>query len=67
MERASHAWKWGYYEELEDIILRSGSSYVLNRLRKYLPKLIQPAQYGFIEGRNILHNLLNVQMTTHYV
>ena len=34
-----------------------------NRLQKYLPKLIHLAQYGFIVGRNILHNMLNVQMT----
>ena len=37
-----------------------------NRLQKYLPKLIHPAQYGFIAGRNILHNVLNVQMAMGY-
>ena len=37
-----------------------------NRLQKYLPKLIHPAQYGFIAGRNILHNVLNVQMVMDY-
>ena len=37
-----------------------------NRLQKYLPKLIRPAQYGFIAGRNILHNVLNVQMAMDY-
>ena len=37
-----------------------------NRLQKYLPKLIHPAQYGFIAGRNILHNVLNVQMPMDY-
>ena len=37
-----------------------------NRLQKYLPKLIHPAQYGFIAGRNILHNVLNLQMAMDY-
>ena len=37
-----------------------------NRLQKYFPKLIHPAQYGFIAGKNILHNVLNVQMTMDY-
>ena len=37
-----------------------------NTLQKYLPKLIYPAQYGFIAGRNILHNVLNVQMSMDY-
>ena len=37
-----------------------------NRLQKYLPNLIHPAQYGFIAGRNILHNVLNVQMAMDY-
>ena len=37
-----------------------------NRLQKHLPKLIHPAQYGFIAGRNILHNVLNIQMAMDY-
>ena len=37
-----------------------------NRLQKHLPKLIHPARYGFIAGRNILHNVLNVQITMDY-
>ena len=37
-----------------------------NRLKKFLPQLIHPSQYGFITGRNILHNVLNVQMATDY-
>ena len=37
-----------------------------NRLQKYLQKLIHPAQYGFIASRNILHNVLNVQMPMDY-
>ena len=37
-----------------------------NSLQKYLPKLIHPAQYDFIAGKNILHNVLNVQMTMDY-
>ena len=37
-----------------------------NRLQKYFPKLIHPAQYGFVAGRNILHNVLNVQMAMDY-
>ncbi|MCO5597147.1 hypothetical protein L7F22_051222 [Adiantum nelumboides] len=36
------------------------------RLHKFLPNLIHPAQYGFIKGRNILHNILNVQMGIDY-
>ena len=44
-----------------------------NRLQKFLPQLfkfltqlIHPSQYGFITGRNILHSVLNVQMTINY-
>ena len=42
------------------------TKFLANRLQKYLPKLIHPAQYGFIAGRNILHNVLNVQMAMDY-
>ena len=28
--------------------------------------IIHPSQYGFIAGRKILHNVLNVQMATDY-
>ena len=35
-------------------------------LQNNLPKLIHLAQYGFIAGRNILHNVLNVQMAMDY-
>ena len=28
--------------------------------------LIHPTEYGFIAGRNILHNVLNVQMVMDY-
>ena len=38
-----------------------------NRLKKILPKLHHPTQYSFNVGRNILHNILNFQMTTDYV
>ena len=38
----------------------------LSRLQKYLPKLIHSAQYGFIACRNILHNVLNVEMAMDY-
>ena len=31
-----------------------------------LSNLIHPAQYGFIAGWNILHNVLNVQMAMDY-
>ena len=37
-----------------------------NILQKCLPNLIQLAQYGFIVGRNILHNILNIQIAMHY-
>ena len=36
------------------------------RLEKYLLKLISPIQYGFIEGRNTLLNMLNVQISMDY-
>ncbi|MCO5562139.1 hypothetical protein L7F22_015765 [Adiantum nelumboides] len=42
------------------------SRVLANRLHKFLPNLIHPAQYGFIRGRNILHNILNVQMGIDY-
>ena len=42
------------------------SKVLANRLQKPLPKLIHPAQHGFIAGRNILHNVLNVQMGMDY-
>ena len=28
--------------------------------------MVHPMQYGFIEGRDILHNILNVQMAADY-
>ena len=31
-----------------------------------LPTLIHPYQYGFLHGRNILHNILNVQIGVDY-
>jgi hypothetical protein len=37
-----------------------------NRLQKVLPSIIHPMQYGFIAGRDILHNILNVQMAVDY-
>ena len=37
-----------------------------NKLQKFLPQLIYPSQYGFITCRNILHNVLNVQMAIDY-
>ncbi|MCO5602437.1 hypothetical protein L7F22_056569 [Adiantum nelumboides] len=42
------------------------SRVLANRLHKFLPNLKRPAQYGFIKGRNILHNILNVQMGIDY-
>ncbi|MCO5603299.1 hypothetical protein L7F22_057448 [Adiantum nelumboides] len=42
------------------------SKALANRLHKLLPDLIHPAQYGFIKGRNILHNILNVQIGIDY-
>ncbi|MCO5555946.1 hypothetical protein L7F22_009490 [Adiantum nelumboides] len=42
------------------------SRVLANRLHRFLPNLIHPAQYGFIKGRNILHNILNVQMGIDY-
>ena len=33
---------------------------------KILPQIIPPSQYGFITCRNILHNVLNVQMAIDY-
>ena len=37
-----------------------------NKLKKFLHEFIHPSQYGFITCRNILHNVLNVQMATDY-
>ena len=37
-----------------------------NKLKNFLPQFIHPSQYGFIAGKNILHNVLNVQMATNY-
>ena len=37
-----------------------------NIFTEFLPQFIHPSQYGFIAGRNILHNVLNVQMATDY-
>ena len=39
---------------------------IANRLQKVLPSIIHPMQYGFIAGRDILHNILNVQMAVDY-
>ena len=39
---------------------------IANRLQKVLPSIIHPMQYGFIAGRDILHNILNVQMVVDY-
>ena len=33
-----------------------------NKLQRYLPKLIHLVQYSFFEGRNILLDVINVQM-----
>ena len=40
---------------------------IANRLQKALSFVVHPMQYGIIEGRNIPHNILNVQMTMDYV
>ena len=37
-----------------------------NKLKNFLPQFIHPSQYGFIAGKNILHNVLNVQMAANY-
>ena len=39
---------------------------IANRLQKALSFVVHPMQYGFIEGRDILHNILNVQMAVDY-
>ena len=38
-----------------------------NRLHKVLPSIIHNSQYGFLAKRDILHNILNVQMAIDYV
>ena len=40
---------------------------IANRLQKVLPKIVYKRQYGFIHGRDILHDILNVQMVMDYV
>ena len=37
-----------------------------NRLHKVLPTIIHNAQYGFLANRDILHNILNVQMAIDF-
>ena len=37
-----------------------------NRLHKSLPSIIHNSQYGFFAKRDILHNILNVQMAFDY-
>ena len=37
-----------------------------NRLHKVLPSIIHNSQYGFLAKRDILHNILNVQMVIIY-
>ena len=39
---------------------------IANRLQKVLSSVVHPMQYGFIKGRDILHNILNVQMAVDY-
>ena len=39
---------------------------IANRLQKVLPFVVHPMQYGFITGRDILHNILNIQMVVDY-
>ena len=40
---------------------------IANRLQSILPTIVHKAQYGFIKGRDILQNILNVQMAMDYV
>ena len=40
---------------------------IANRLRKIVPSIIHDAQYRFLAKRDILHNILNVQMAIDYV
>ena len=37
-----------------------------NGLQNVLSSVVYPMQYGFIKGRDILHNILNVQMAVVY-
>jgi hypothetical protein len=37
-----------------------------NSLWKVLPLIIHHSQYGFIAGRDILHNILNVQLAVEF-
>ena len=52
--------KWKSIDEI------ARSTILTNRLQKYFLALIYPTQYGFIAGRNISHNVLNVQMAMDY-
>ena len=39
---------------------------IANRLQKVLSSMVHPTQYGFIVGRDVLPNILNVQMAMDY-
>ena len=39
---------------------------IANSLQKVLSYVVHSMQYGFSEGRDILHNILNVQMVVDY-
>ena len=51
-----------FYEEIVDSTMKVLDNYI----KKYLPQLIRPAQYGFIVGRSILHYLLSALMPMDY-
>ena len=51
---------------LMDGMYKTFAKVIANRLQKVLSSVVHPMQYGFIEGRDIMHNILNVQMAVDY-
>ena len=46
--------------------LQDSCKIMVDRLFKVLPSIINCTQYGFLVGRDVLHNIYNVHMTIDY-
>ena len=49
-----------------DAVYKIFAKVMTNRLHKVLPFIIHNAQYGFFTKRDLLHNILNVQIAIYY-